>query len=199
MSGMIPFHSRAFAYGKRQVFIPLMVCALLAGAWTAIAKVMSPPSATKNMTLSSIALKDGGPISGDYTCDGKNISPPLSWTGVPENTQSLVLIVDDPDAPGGVWTHWILFNLPADTLNLAEDFGKSPAAHTAKQGRNDFKQIGYSGPCPPAGTKHRYYFKIFALDTTLNLPPDTTRKDIDAAMAKHVLSAGQLMGTYQRK
>ena len=197
---MTSFHSRAFAHMKRPVFLSLIICAVLSGIWSAMAKVMAPPPVTnKKMVLSSIAFKDGEQIPAQYTCDGKNISPPLAWTGVPENTQSLALIVDDPDAQGGVWTHWIVFNLPADTLNLPEDFAKSPSAHAAKQGRNDFKQTGYGGPCPPAGKTHRYYFKIFALDTTLNLPADTSRKDVDAAMARHVLSAGQFMGTYQRK
>jgi Raf kinase inhibitor-like YbhB/YbcL family protein len=196
---MTPFRSRASAKVKRRIFLSLIICSVPAGAWTAIAKVMAPPEPVKKMTLSSVAFKDGGPIPAEYTCDGKNISPPLTWTGVPENTQSLALIVDDPDATGGVWTHWMVFNLPADTLNLQENFAKSPTAQTAKQGRNDFKQTGYGGPCPPSGKTHRYYFKIFALDTMLNLPPDASRKDIDAAMAKHVLSVGQMMGTYQRK
>ena len=164
-----------------------------------MARVVAPAEATRKMSLSSTAFKDGQTIPAQYTCDGKNASPPLAWTGAPENTQSLLLIVDDPDAPGGVWTHWLVYDMPADTLNLPEEAAKSSAASAFKQGRNDFKQIGYGGPCPPAGKGHRYYFKIFALDTKLNLAAGASRQDIDAAMAKHVLSMGQLMGTYQRK
>lgn len=161
--------------------------------------VMSPPDAHKKMSLSSTAFKDGQPIPTDYTCDGKNISPQLNWTGAPAETQSLALIVDDPDAPSGVWTHWILFNLPTDTSELAENYVKSSFASTVKQGTNDFKKPGYGGPCPPAGKAHRYFFRIYALDATLNLPANAARKEIDAAMARHVLAVGQLMGTYQRK
>ena len=159
--------------------------------------LMAPPATQKKMPLSSSAFKDGQAIPADYTCDGKNISPPLKWSGVPGNTQSLLLIVDDPDAPSGIWTHWILYNLSTDTSELAEDFAKSPS--TAKQGTNDFKKPGYGGPCSPAGKAHRYFFRIFALDTTLDLPAGASRKEVDAAMAKHVLAMGQLMGTYQRK
>ena len=196
---MTAFHSRFFADMKRKVCISIMLCAVMAGAWTTMAKVMMPPEANKKMALSSSAFKDGESIPADYTCDGKNISPPLAWTGVPENAQSLVLIVDDPDAPNGVWTHWIVFDMPPDALNLTEAFAKSPSAAATKQGRNDFKQASYGGPCPPAGKTHRYFFKIFALDTKLNLPAGASRSDVDAAMMKHVLSSGQLMGTYHRK
>jgi Raf kinase inhibitor-like YbhB/YbcL family protein len=159
--------------------------------------VLAPPEAHKKMSLSSSAFKDGQPIPTQYTCDGKNISPPLAWSGLPVNTQSLLLILDDPDAPSGVWTHWIVYNLPADASELAED--KAPSAPNAKQGINDFKKPGYGGPCPPGGKAHRYFFKIFALDTMLDLSAGATRKEVDAAMAKHVLAMGQLMGTYQRK
>jgi len=196
---MTAFHSRAFVNVTRKICLSIVICAVITGARTTTAKVMAPPAPAKKMTLSSSAFKEGEPIPADYTCDGKNISPPLAWTGVPENAQSLALIVDDPDAPTGVWTHWIVFNMPADALNLTEAFTKSPSAASTKQGRNDFKQVGYGGPCPPAGKSHRYYFKIFALDTKLNLPAGASRTDIDAAMIKHVLSTGQLMGTYQRK
>jgi len=110
-----------------------------------------------------------------------------------------VLMAEDPDSPTGLWTHWIVFNLSTDTSDLVENYTKSSPAPGAKQGTNDFKKFGYGGPCPPAGKMHRYFFRIFALDTTLNLPVGATRKEVDAAMAKHVLAMGQLMGTYQRK
>lgn len=174
-----------------------LVCAAIATVLVTTGSLMSPPEARKKMVLSSSAFKDGQPIPAEYTCDGKNISPQLNWSGAPANTQSLLLIVDDPDAPAGVWTHWLVWDLSTDISDLAEDFAKSPS--TAKQGTNDFKKPGYGGPCPPTGKTHRYFFRIYALDTALNLPAGASRKDVDAAIAKHVVAMGQLMGTYQRK
>jgi Raf kinase inhibitor-like YbhB/YbcL family protein len=188
-----------FTYMKRKLNLAAFVCAAMAAVLTTTGSLMSPPAAHGKMSLSSTAFKDGQPIPADYTCDGKNISPQLKWSGAPEQTQSLALIVDDPDAQGGVWMHWILFNLSPDAPDIAEDFAKAASASTAKQGTNDFKKPGYAGPCPPAGKTHRYFFRILALDTALNLPQGATRKDVDAAMAKHILAVGQLMGTYQRK
>jgi Raf kinase inhibitor-like YbhB/YbcL family protein len=188
-----------FADMKRRIYRSTLVCAAIATVLATTGSVMTPPEAHKKMSLSSPAFKDGQPIPADYTCDGKNISPQLNWSGAPATTQSLVLIVDDPDATSGVWTHWTVLNLSTDNSELAEDFAKSPSASTVRQGMNDFKKPGYGGPCPPAGKMHRYFFRIYALDTTLNLPAGATRKDVDAAMAKHVLAIGQLMGTYQRK
>jgi len=188
---------RPFAETKRKASRLALTCAALAMVLATTGSLMSPPNTHNKMSLSSSAFKDGQPIPVDYTCDGKNISPPLSWTGAPGETKSLLLIVDDPDAPSGVWTHWIVWNLSTDTSALPEDFTKSPSSAT--QGNNDFKKLGYGGPCPPTGKAHRYYFRIYALDTALDVPAGATRKQIDAAMAKHVLSMGQLMGTYQRK
>jgi len=185
---------------NRLILYGFPVCAVLAGVLLTTASVMTPPETFKKMSLSSSAFKDGQPIPAQYTCEGKNTSPPLSWQGTPAGTQCLVLIVDDPDSPSGVFTHWVVFNLPADTYELPENFSKSPAgAATALQGLNDFKQTGYGGPCPPAGKAHRYYFKLFALDTTLDAAAGAARKEIEAAMTKHILAAGQLMGTYHRK
>ena len=195
---MIPgFYSNPFSEMKRWICRATFFSGAIILMLATTGSVMAPPATNKKMSLSSTAFKDGQPIPVNYTCDGKNISPQLSWSGAPGNTQSLALIVDDPDAPSGVWTHWILFNLPADTSELPEDFARSSS--TAKQGTNDFKKPGYGGPCPPGGKAHRYFFRIYALDTTLNLPAGASRKEIDAAMAKHVLAMGQLMGTYQRK
>jgi len=184
---------------KRKICRGALICAAITTALAAAGSIMTPPAAHSKMSLSTPAFKDGQPIPADYTCDGKNISPPLKWSGAPAETQSLVLIVDDPDAQGGVWTHWILFNLSPDASDIAEDFAKSASGSTAKEGTNDFKKPGYAGPCPPAGKMHRYFFRILALDTTLNLPAGVTRKEMDAAMTKHILAVGQLMGTYQRK
>jgi len=174
---------------KRRIYLGALICAALATTGS----LMTPPEAHRKMSLSTPAFKDGQPIPADYTCDGKNISPQLKWSGAPAETQSLVLIVDDPDAQAGVWTHWILFNLSPDASDIAEDFAKASSGSTVKQGTNDFKKLGYGGPCPPAGKMHRYFFRILALDTTLNLSPGATRKEVDAATAKHILAVGQLM------
>jgi Raf kinase inhibitor-like YbhB/YbcL family protein len=185
---------------RRNLFIGLAICAAAISVLVATGSVMVQPEAHRKMGLSSNAFKDGQPIPSEYTCDDKNISPPLRWTGAPEGTKSLALIVDDPDSPTGVWTHWIVFNIPADSSDLPEDAAKSnmiPAS--VKEGLNDFKKIGYGGPCPPAGKLHRYFFKVFALDITLDLQSGASRKDVEAAMAKHILAQGQLMGTYQHK
>jgi Raf kinase inhibitor-like YbhB/YbcL family protein len=152
------------------------------------------------MQLTSTAFTEGGAIPATYTCDGKNVSPPLQWSGVPAGAKSLALIADDPDAPAGTWVHWVLYDLPATAAELSEDVPKSqyvPAG--AKQGLNDFRHLGYGGPCPPPGKPHRYFFKLYALDTTLDLKPGATKQDVERAIDKHVLAQAQLMGTYKRK
>ena len=143
--------------------------------------------------LTSNAFTEGGTIPRRQTCDGEDISPPLSWSGIPPETQSLALIVDDPDAPRGDWVHWVLFDLPPDLGGLPEGIsGKGTA------GKNDFGRTGYGGPCPPRGSNHRYYFKLYALDQVLGLPSGATKQDVEAAMAGHILAQGQLMGRYSR-
>ncbi len=152
------------------------------------------------MQLSSSAFTEGQPIPAKYTCDDKNVSPPLKWEGVPGGAKSLVLIADDPDAPGGMWVHWVLFDVPAAMSELPEDLPKTQyAPGGARQGLNDFKHLGYGGPCPPPGKPHRYFFKLYALDASLGLKPGATKKEVERAMEKHVLAEGQLMGTYKRK
>ena len=152
------------------------------------------------MQLTSAAFIEGAAIPAKYTCDAKNVSPPLKWIGVPAGAKSLVLIVDDPDAPGGTWVHWVLYDLPATTSELGEDLPKSQyIAGGAKQGLNDFKHLGYGGPCPPRGNPHRYFFKLYALDVLLDLKPGLTKQDLEHAMDKHILAQARLMGTYQRK
>jgi hypothetical protein len=184
---------------RRTLSIGLAIFAVAACALTTIA-VIVPSQMHRKMELTSDAFKDGQPIPSRYTCDDKNISPALAWKGAPEGTGSLAIIVDDPDAPTGIWTHWVVFNIPIDSAGLAEDAIKSKTTPASlRQGLNDFKNIGYGGPCPPGGKQHRYFFKIFALDTTLNLQSGATRKDVEAAMSNHILAQGQLMGTYQRK
>jgi Raf kinase inhibitor-like YbhB/YbcL family protein len=152
------------------------------------------------MQLTSTAFAEGAAIPAKYTCDARNVSPPLKWSGVPAGAKSLALIVDDPDAPSGTWVHWVLYDLPASVSELPEDLAKSQyVAGGAKQGLNDFKHLGYGGPCPPHGNPHRYFFKLYALDSLPDLKPGLTKKDLESAMEKHILAQGQLMGTYQRK
>ncbi len=148
------------------------------------------------MQLTSTAFTEGAAIPARYTCDGRNVSPPLKWSGAPVGTRSLALIVDDPDAPSGAWVHWILYDVAPSVSELPEDLA---VAGGAKQGLNDFRHLGYGGPCPPAGKSHRYFFKLYALDSLLDLKPGLTKKDLESAMAKHILAHGQLMGVYQRK
>jgi len=150
------------------------------------------------MELSSTAFKNGAPIPAQYSCDGPNISPPLQWSGVPDKTQALALLVDDPDAPKGNWVHWILFNIPPRATALPENIRKTRTIpNGARQGINDFSEIGYGGPCPPKGT-HRYFFRLFALDVELQLEPGTKRSELEQNMTGHVLAETQLMGTYHR-
>jgi Raf kinase inhibitor-like YbhB/YbcL family protein len=152
-----------------------------------------------SLTLSSSAFQDGRPILSVHTCDGRDSSPPLSWSGTPQGTKSVALISDDPDAPGKTWVHWVLYNVPSTVTRLPE--GLPPdreLADGSRQGMTDFGRVGYGGPCPPSGT-HRYFFKLYALDTVLSLAPGATKAQLEAAMKGHVVTQAQLMGTYQRK
>ena len=134
-----------------------------------------------------------------YTCDGSDVSPPLSWSAVPAKTKSLALIADDPDAPRGTWVHWVAWNIPVTVHDLEEGVPKRDTfPNGMKQGTTDFRSIGYGGPCPPSGT-HRYFFKLYALDTSLTLPPSTTKKDLEKTMQGHVLAQSELTGRYARK
>jgi len=152
-----------------------------------------------NIQITSAAFAEGQPIPEKYTCVGPDVSPPLHWTNAPANAKSFALIADDPDAPLGTWVHWVIYNLPPATTSLTENTPpSSELPNGAKQGVNDFGQTGYGGPCPPRGKPHHYFFKIYALDTLLDLPSGATKKDLLKAVDGHVLAEGQLMGTYQR-
>ena len=151
--------------------------------------------------LKSSAFDESGKIPKKYTCESDDLSPPLEWTGAPDNTRSFALIVDDPDAPDPakpkmVYVHWVVINIPAGTNQLAENASRSMMPSGSHTGLNDWKKTEYGGPCPPIG-RHRYYFKLYALDTTLDLNA-TTREDVEAAMAGHVLGMARLMETYQK-
>jgi Raf kinase inhibitor-like YbhB/YbcL family protein len=149
--------------------------------------------------LTSPAFQEGATISRQHTGDGKDLSPTLEWSDPPDGTKSFVLLCEDPDAPRGTWVHWVLFNLPADTRQLAEGVpAKDTLPNQAKQGRNDFRKIGYGGPAPPPGKPHRYFFKLYALDKTLDLHAGCTRDQVLAAIKGHILGETQLMGTYGR-
>jgi Raf kinase inhibitor-like YbhB/YbcL family protein len=151
------------------------------------------------LVLTSSAIADGQAIPARFTADGADVSPPLAWDRVPEGTRSLSLICEDPDAPRGTWTHWVLFNLPADLRQLDENVPKKPTLpNSAVQGNNDFGKPGYGGPSPPPGKPHRYFFKLYALDTPLQLKPGATRQQLLDAMRGHILDEGQLVGTYGR-
>lgn len=149
--------------------------------------------------LTSRAFSHGEPIPPTYTCDGEDISPPLQWDDPPEGTQSLALIADDPDAPGGTWVHWVLYSLPADTDSLPE--GVPPDAELpdgGRHGQNSWQRLGYGGPCPPSGT-HRYIFTLYALDTQLDLPDGASKSQVLQAMEGHVLARAELAGRYTRR
>lgn len=145
--------------------------------------------------LTSPVFKNGEAIPQKYSCDGEDISPPLHWDNVPAGTTSLALILDDPDAPRGTWVHWVLYNIPPDTNDLPENVAPVDSLPGGgSQGNNSWKRVGYGGPCPPGGT-HRYFFKIYALDTLLNLDAGATKEDVLRAIEGHILAQGQLMGT----
>lgn len=150
------------------------------------------------MVLKSKAFQNGGRIPKDFTCDGKHASPPLVWSDTPKGVKTYALICDDPDAPGRVWVHWVVFNIPAAVTELPENMLKTRILpNGACQGVNTSRGIGYEGPCPPSGT-HRYYFKLYALDAELSLEPGCTKEDVLKVMEGHVLEEAQLMGTYAR-
>ncbi len=151
------------------------------------------------LTVSSSAFREGDKIPSKYTCEGEDVSPELTWSELPTGTKSFVLVVDDPDAPGGVFTHWILFNGPADSLELAEAVpAQGQLQNGSLQGKNDFGRIGYGGPCPPPGSPHRYQFTLYALDQPLDLEPGISKKQVLDAMRDHILAQGRVTGTYQR-
>jgi len=145
-----------------------------------------------DMKLLCSAFEDGEAIPSEYTCDGSDISPPLSFSNIPENTKSLALIVDDPDAPTGTWVHWLVWNIPANKTSFSK--GENI---TFPQGKNDFGNLNYGGPCPPSGT-HRYFFKLYALDTTLKINDGSTKEQLESAMSGHIIEEAQLIGTYSR-
>ena len=170
-----------------------LLLAALAMPVSCLAQAENAPQA-KPLKVTSSAFPERGKIPPKYTCDGSNVSPPLHIENLPVAAKSLVLIVDDPDAPGKTWIHWLVWNIDPKTVEIRE--GSVPV--NAVEGTSDFGQAAYGGPCPPAGS-HRYYFKVYALDTTLLLPSSATKEELEKAMAGHVVTKGGLMGMYSRE
>jgi Raf kinase inhibitor-like YbhB/YbcL family protein len=155
------------------------------------------------LTLKSSAFEADKTIPKQYTCDGKDVSPPLKWQDAPAGTKSFAVIMDDPDAPPGTWIHWLIYDVPADTTEFPEGLAKEETLPSgAKQGLvwgvADFSRVGYFGPCPPPGKPHRYFFKLYALDQSLNLPPKATKSTLLNAMKGHILAEASLVGLYGR-
>jgi Raf kinase inhibitor-like YbhB/YbcL family protein len=155
--------------------------------------------AQMSFELTSLAFREGQPIPSIYTCDGKDISPPLAWADPPQGTKSFALINDDPDAPGKTWVHWVVYNIPPSARQLPEAFPSDrELSDGTLQGMTDSGRVGYGGPCPPSGT-HRYFFKLYALNAVLSLPPGASKAQLEQAMQSATVARTQLMGTYRRR
>jgi len=158
-----------------------------------------PPEEEKTLSITSSAFQEGGKIPDKYTSQGQDISPPLAWSEPPAGTQSLALIMDDPDAPGGTFTHWVIFNIPSNLRRLPEAVPtEDQLSDGTLQGRNDFNRIGYGGPSPPPGPAHRYKFTLYALDQPLDLTAGASKKQVLDAIQGHILAQGEVTGIYQR-
>lgn len=160
----------------------------------------SPTESIMSLQLTSDAFSNGQSIPAKYSCVGRNVSPALAWTEPPSGTQSFALIMDDPDAPMGTWVHWVLFNIPAERRDLPEDLpvtGKNIDPNAIFVGTNSSGNIGYDGPCPPSGT-HRYFFRLYALDTLISLLPGATKENLLREMEGHILAQTELMGTFSK-
>src|ERR1700730_1724220 len=167
-------------------------------AWT-VPPAMAQGAGKMAFAISSTSFSNSSDIPKKFTCDGADVSPEFSWTDPPPGTQSFALIADDPDAPSGTWTHWVLFDLPATTTSLAEAVSKvDQLPGGERQGRNDFRKIGYNGPCPPPGKPHRYVFKLYSLSSKLNLKPGASKQELEQAMEGLTLGSAEWMGTYRR-
>jgi Raf kinase inhibitor-like YbhB/YbcL family protein len=183
--------SLLWVVGANLVSVPAVAAGRLSPAGAQGAKMA--------FAVSSASFPNGGDIPRKFTCDGADVSPEISWMEPPTGTQSFAVIADDPDAPSGTWTHWVLFDLPATTTSLPEGVSKIdelPAGE--RQGRNDFRKIGYNGPCPPPGKPHRYLFKLYALSSKLNLKPGASKQEVEKAMEGLILGKTEWVGKYQR-
>ena len=155
---------------------------------------------TAEIRLTSSAFEHGGRIPYVHTCEGDDVSPPLEWTGAPVETRSYAVVCEDPDAPRGTWIHWVLYNISGDAVELTRAIPTLPELPSgARHGRNTAGDMAYAGPCPPPGNPHRYFFRLYALDITLNLPVGATKAELEKAIDQHILAQGTLMGTYQHR
>ena len=182
--------------------VVVSIVVLVAACGGAEPKTPSEPTASAvSMQIVSHAFSEGSSIPQTYTCDGVDVSPPLSWSGVPPETKGIALIVDDPDAPGRTWVHWVLYAIPPGFTELSEGAAAvgEIAFIGAKNGTNDFNRLGYGGPCPPRGAPHRYFFKLYALDIELGLDAGVKKEELLGAMEGHILAEASLMGTYERR
>lgn len=183
-----------------RIFSALLVAGLLLFRFAGARSATPGRGDDERVTVKSPAFTSGNPIPSKYTCSGENVSPPLQWGRIPSGTKSICVICDDPDAPGGTWVHWVIFDIPDSAKVLPEGI---PVAERsvlgARQGKNDFGGVGYGGPCPPPGKAHRYYFRLYALDRQLGKRPGIRRAELDEAMKGHILGTGELMGTFQRR
>jgi Raf kinase inhibitor-like YbhB/YbcL family protein len=182
-----------YAYGGKYSLLVFTILLLLMGCNPVSTAKVEMEGVTMTIQLISPAFSEGGTIPKKFTCDAENVSPQLDWSDIPIGTQSLVLIADDPDAPAGTWVHWVLYDLPPELTGLAEG-----AQGIGVDGVNDFRKLGYGGPCPPRGSNHRYLFKLYALDMKLNIKPGSSKSDVERVMKGHILALGQLMGRYGR-
>ena len=149
--------------------------------------------------VKTTAFENGGTIPSKYTCSGADVSPALNWHGVPANARSLALIADDPDAPVGTWTHWVIWSIPPQATGLPEGVPKTETLENgARQGKNDFGRVGYGGPCPPPGGAHRYFFRLFALDTKLDTKPGAGRSELERDLKGHIVAQAEWMGRFSR-
>jgi Raf kinase inhibitor-like YbhB/YbcL family protein len=186
----------------RRLGAGLVLVAMVAGCARSTSEGSRTPSESSvmSLTVTSAAFANGQEIPARHTCQGDDVSPPLTWSGTPPRAKAQALIVEDPDAPNGNWVHWVVFDLAPTLRALPEGVRRDPSAlDGAKVGTNDFKEARYGGPCPPPGKAHRYFFRVFALDDTLGLAAGATRDEVMHAMEGHVLARGELMGTYARR
>lgn len=203
---VIPVHGERFAYWTMFMYphILIFLLVLLTGG----CKMKSTGSAASSdttamgstITVLSSAFKNGDTIPQRFSCQGDNISPALAWSSAPDGTKSFALICEDPDAPRGTFYHWVIYNIPPTEQGLAEGIARrDPLPNGTRQGVSSFEQLGYGGPCPPAGSAHHYHFRLFALDSQINIPGDVTHDKLESAMQGHILAQGEIVGLYQRR
>jgi Raf kinase inhibitor-like YbhB/YbcL family protein len=152
-----------------------------------------------SFAVKSPAFSNGGEIPRRFTCSGEDVSPGVSWSDLPQKAHSVALVADDPDAPGGTWTHWVIWNIPVGANSLPEAVpARESLENGARQGRNDFNRIGYGGPCPPPGRPHRYFFRLYALDMNLDVNAGASRSELENAMKAHIVAQAEWMGMFKR-